>query len=320
MKRALITGIGGQDGSYLAELLLREGYEVHGLYRRSSVNNLSNIDHIKDRLFLHRGDVTDYGSLQRIVCDSAPNEIYHEADQDNVDWSFKTPSYTFDVTIKGVSNLLEVVRHYDAGNPETKVFIPCSAMMFGDATPPQKEDTPFNPQSPYAVGKASIYHLSRYYRQIDGMFVSTGILYNHDSVRRNGDYLLHRICKAAVLCSLGEMKEFVFPGDIDTYVNVGCAKEFVSYFHKILQLNAPDDFVIGGRYNLTIRELMSEAFRLVGENYLVFYKSGGVHRPGKIQTLSPDCSKLMYAVKSVPYERPEHILEALVKRYQQELK
>lgn len=317
MKKALILGVGGQDGSYLAEILLVAGYRVHGLYRHSSGNNLHNIDHIKHNLVLHKGDITDYPSLCELIRKEQFDEIYNEADQDNVDWSFQIPSYTIDVTVKGVSNLLEAVRRY---SEHSKVFIPCSAMMFGDAPAPQNELTPFNPQSPYACGKVSAYYLARYYRSVYKMWVTTAILYNHDSPRRTGDYLLHRIVKAAVK-SEHEPEWNFHIGNVDEWVSIGDAHEYMRGVYNSMQLDTPDDFVIGTEWCSPIRTIIEIVYSACGldyRNHVVTNQSS--HRPGKTQRLRADCSKARQSWQfGCTYDATRHI-PALIQRYRKEYK
>jgi len=185
MKRALILGIGGQDGSYLAELLLEKGYKVHGMLRRSSTDNTRNIKHFMDKVTLHQGDLADPLSVDRIIHEVDPHELYNEADQDNVGWSRSTPGYSVDITAGAVARLFESVRRM--GFSEIKIFQPVSSTMFGEPTTwPQTEETPLNPMSPYACAKAHAFHLAKYYREKHGVFISTAILYNTCIVERLG--------------------------------------------------------------------------------------------------------------------------------------
>jgi len=253
MKKAFITGVGGQDGSYLADILLGQGYQVHGLYRHSSKDTLQNVAHNlnNSRFILHQGDVTDALCLDRLIHDIDPHEIYHEADQDNVDWSFEHPAYQIEITVKAVTNLLSSVRTHC---PSARVFIPCSATMFGDAPAPQNENTPFNPQSPYACAKVAAYHIARMYRQNYGMFVTTGILYNHDSPRRNGNYLLHKIAKAAVY----QTALTLFNPEQE--VAVGYAREYMQYVTKVMRLSRPDDYIIYHAQPITVKALVDSIY------------------------------------------------------------
>ncbi|MCG2776729.1 MAG: GDP-mannose 4,6-dehydratase, partial [Desulfobacterales bacterium] len=198
MKRALILGVTGQDGSYLAEILLEKGYEVHGMVRRSATGNTRNIDHLindpelfNNRFFTHRGDMADLTSLYRIINTVSPDEIYNEADQDHVGWSYDMVGYSADITGAAVGRILEIIRQVD---PSIRFFQPCTSNMFGKSESLfQTETDPFNPQSPYACAKVMAYYLTRYYREAHGMFASTAILYNHESPRRTEEYVTRKI-------------------------------------------------------------------------------------------------------------------------------
>lgn len=261
-KRALIIGITGQDGSLLAANLLERGWEVHGLYRHSSINNLTRVTHLLPRLTLHRGDVTDYASVTDALRRSCPDVVFHEADQDNVAWSRDVPRYAADVTFGGTLNVLEAVREFcpDA----TRVFVPCSATVFGEpAASPQNEDTPFDPRSPYAVAKAGCYHLARMYRRERGMHVSTAILYNHDSHLRTEQYLLHKIARGAVRIARGGQKTLSL-GNLDQVVDIGWAPEFVDGIVRLMELDTPEDVVLGTGVGYTIGRLVTYALGLAG--------------------------------------------------------
>lgn len=259
-KRVLITGMGGQDGSHLADILLEQDCEVHGLYRHSSCDNLWRLKHCIDRGTLHKGDVTDPGAVNRIIRDVQPAELFHVADQDNVGWSKETPLHTVNVTIGGVVNVLEAVKLHA---PRCKVFVPVSATMFGMAKPPQSEWTPFDPQSPYACAKLAVHHLCRWYRKEHGLFVSTGIMFNHDSPRRCGDYLLQKICRGAVAIARGEQQTLTL-GNLNLRVDIGHAKEHMEAAVAMLQLPEPEEFVIGTGIAPTIRQMVDAAFHAAG--------------------------------------------------------
>lgn len=255
MKKALILGIGGQDGSYLADILLEQGWEVHGLVRRSSANNLWRIDHCSDKVTLHKGDLLDPLSLRRVIDSVAPEVIYNEADQDHVGYSHEVPSVSCDVTYKGVANLLEILREF----PRIKLFQPLSATMFGNALGPQTLETPFSPQSPYAVAKVAAYYLCKHYRERYNLRITCGILYNHDSIRRQGDYLLHKICKAAVRI-FEKDQEYLMLSNLEMKVDVGSAREFMWLISQIMQVDKAVDVVIGTGVATSIRELVMSAF------------------------------------------------------------
>lgn len=262
-KRALIFGIGGQDGSYLAEVLLRNGYVVYGTTRKSSVDNLWRIQHIKNNIKgVHRVELTDLYSIQKAIYATAPHEIYHEADQDNVGWSHSIPGYTFDVTVKGTLNILETVR---IGSKETKVFIPVSSTMFGDAPSPQDETTIHNPLSPYACAKLAVYQLARYYRQVHGLWVSTGILYNHDSPRRKGGYLLQEIMDQLFSIATGKSdKNNIVVGSLEQIVDIGYAREFAEGIHGILQCKVPTDIILSSGRSYKIFDIISRYVEFMG--------------------------------------------------------
>jgi GDPmannose 4,6-dehydratase len=246
MKRALILGIGGQDGSYLADILVEKGYKVHGLYRHTSVDNLWRVRHLieGDQIILHRGDMLDPSSLCRVIDESDPNEIYNEADQDHIEWSSSLPSYSFQVTTCAVANLLEIVRIHGRF---TKVFQPVSASMFGYPWEcPQTEATPL-----------------AHYRQAYGMFICTAILYTHDSPRRSRDYLLQRICSSALKIARGEQKKLELYG-LDHYVDIGYARDYMEAAHQMMQIPVSDDYVIGTGTVTQVRDIVEEAFKYIG--------------------------------------------------------
>ena len=301
-KRALILGVTGQDGSYLADILLERGYEVHGMYRRISSGNdhhWARIYHLRSKsdFILHQGDMLDTGSVERIIMDVTPQEIYNEADQDNVGWSYKTPGLSYQITSAAVGNILEMIRGVDKG---IKFFQPVSAMMFGDAPAKQNEDTPFNPQSPYACAKVMAYYLARYYRQVHNMFVCTAIFYNHDSPRRTEDYLLHKIAHSAVRMANGEQYKLML-GNLKMKVDIGYAKEYMEAANDIMQLGEPSDYIIATTVGISIDHLVRCAFHAAGGDvYSHYYCDAPMHkvgvdstfyRPGNQPTLVGDCSK-----------------------------
>ena len=290
MKKALITGVTGQDGSYLADILLERGYEVHGLYRRVSQGNFKNIDHIIKaepvEFHLHKGDITDASSVLRVIREVQPDELYHMADQDNVGWSYETPWLSSELTAKSVGTVLELVRTYCR---DCRVFIPCSATMFGAAEFPQTELTQFAPQSPYAVAKVAAYYWAQYYRETHKLHVVTGIMYNHDSPRRQGDYLLHKICRGVVN---GEAIEL---GDPSQRVDIGDAKEYMEVVHEMMQLPLPDFYVLGTGEAPTIGDVVNFVrAHSLGGNLSVRW--GHPDRPGAPPALSPDTTKLQRAL------------------------
>lgn len=252
MKRVLILGIGGQDGSLLADnLLARGGYEVHGLVRRSSTGNLRNIAHLEGKVTLHRGDLSDPLSIHKTILRADPHCVYNLADQDHVGWSDSHVGYNLDVTAGAVGRLLESVKTINGG---IRVFQACSATMYGPREEPITEDTPLNPQSPYACAKACAYHLCRMYRQRYGIFVACGILFNHDSPRRSPDYLPQQIARQAVEVLRGKRERIELRGP-NARVDVGWAPEYVEAMRLICEAEKPDDFVVGTGVSVRIAEL-----------------------------------------------------------------
>lgn len=328
-KRALILGVGGQDGSYLAERLLELDYDVFGLYRRSSVDNLWRIRHLLESTskltMLYKGDLLDQHSIREALVDCAPDEIYNLADQDDEGWSYSVPEYNLAVTVGAVGSLLEMVlglvRQGGVLPPSVRVLQPVSAKMFGDAAPPQNERTTLNPMSPYACAKAHAYHLAGYYREVHGLFVSTAILYNHDSPRRGPGYLLQTICRRAVDVAAGRAKNLAI-GDPDAIVDIGYAGDYVEGMRLILNYHTPDDFIIASGQSVSVRSLAMEALRVAGipsslvENLIV--KEDGYRRPGPPQILIGDCSEagslLGYCPKVNHTDLIEMIIESLRKR------
>ncbi|MBQ6175282.1 MAG: GDP-mannose 4,6-dehydratase [Clostridia bacterium] len=259
MKTALITGITGQDGSYLAELLLDKGYAVHGIIRRSSVPNTERIDHILPRLTLHEGDMTDASGLMRIVSQVRPDEIYNLAAQSHVQVSFEAAEYTGDVDALGVLRLLEAV--HTAGLDRTcRVYQASTSELYGKVEEvPQSETTPFHPYSPYAVAKQYGFWMIRQYREAYGIFACNGILFNHESERRGETFVTRKITRAAgrIACGLQDRLEL---GNLDSLRDWGYAKDYVECMWLILQQDHPDDYVIATGVQHTVREFVTWAF------------------------------------------------------------
>lgn len=319
--KALILGVTGQDGSYLAEILLEKGYEVHGLYRRSSTDNLGRIKHLEGKITLHKGDLADISSIEKAILASDCDVIYNVADQDSVPWSYETPGYSMDVTAGAVAKILEAVKQINKG---IRFFQPCSAMVFGDAPAPQNEETRFNPLSPYAVAKASAYYIARYYRQVHGMFVSTAILYNHDSPRRSEEYLLHKICYSAVRIARGKQTKIKL-GDLDAIVDIGYARDYMETVVSIMEHNKPDDFVVGHGTGKTIRDLVFFALSMAGistspstdiEDFVEI--DPGFKRPGKPQTLIADTKKLGREI-GYSYHLAAYTIQKIIEKAQEEM-
>ena len=248
--KCLILGVGGQDGSYLAEILLEQGHEVHGMYRRCSVNNLQRIEHIRDKVTLHVGDITDAGRVLCLVNSLQPDVIYNEADQDDVRCSPLAPSYQFDVTAKGVLNVLHAVERF---SPNTKVFQPLSATMYAPSSD-QTLASVIAPTSPYAIAKAAAYHTCVYYRD-KGVRVYTGIMYNHDSPRRGPGYLLQQLCSQAVAVEQG-FRDAISVHSPDAIVDVGYARDYMLAATKLVETDKPQDVIMRGSGQLSIYALI----------------------------------------------------------------
>lgn len=297
-KKALITGITGQDGSYLAELLLEKGYEVHGIVRRSSTFNTDRIEHVyKDphepdaRLFLHYGDLTDGQNITNLVLDLEPDEIYNLGAQSHVRVSFDSPAYTLQATGVGALNVLEAARQLNKHKP-TKVYQASSSEMFGDVVEvPQTENTPFQPQSPYACAKVYAFHQTVNYRQAYDLFAVNGILFNHESPRRGETFVTRKITRAATRIKLG-LQNKLFLGNLDAKRDWGYAKDYVEGMWLMLQHDVPEDFVLATGETQTIRQFLDYTFGyldLKWEDYVEI--DPRYFRPTEVNLLLGDCSK-----------------------------
>lgn len=263
MKKALITGITGQDGSYLAEFLLEKGYEVHGITRRSSILNTCRIDHIKDRIKLHDGDLSDSSSLIRIINLVQPDEIYNLAAQSHVQVSFDAPEYSGDIDALGTLRILEAVRILGL-TKKTKVYQASTSELYGKVEEiPQRETTPFHPYSPYAVAKQYGFWITKEYREAYGMFACNGILFNHESERRGETFVTRKITLAAGRIAEG-LQDHLELGNLDSLRDWGYAKDYVECMWLILQQDKPDDFVIATGVQHTVRDFAEKAFAANG--------------------------------------------------------
>jgi GDPmannose 4,6-dehydratase len=298
-KRALITGITGQDGSYLAEFLLERGYEVHGIVRRSSTFNTDRIDHLYQdphdqgaRLFLHNGDLTDGAGLRRILEKVAPQEIYHLGAQSHVKVSFDQAEYTADVVATGTLRLLEAVRDFSGRSSNgIRLYQAGSSEMFGSAPPPQSEQTPFCPRSPYAVSKVAAYWYARNYREAYGLFVANGILFNHESPRRGETFVTRKITRAASRIALG-LQEKLYLGNLDARRDWGYAKDYVEAMWLMLQQEQPDDFVIATGESHSVREFLEIAFSHVNLDWGKHVETDPRYfRPTEVDSLRGDPAK-----------------------------
>jgi GDPmannose 4,6-dehydratase len=268
MPKALITGITGQDGSYLAELLLEKGYEVHGIVRRSSSFNTDRIDHLyRDphesgvQLFTHHGDLSDSVSLTKLLYEVQPDEIYHLGAQSHVRVSFDIPEYTFDITGAGTLRILDAIR--ESGITDARIYQASSSEMFGSAPPPQSESTPFHPRSPYAVAKLAAYWAAVNYREAYGMFAANGILFNHESPRRGEKFVTRKITRALARIKAG-LQDKLFLGNLDAKRDWGYARDYVEAMWLMLQADEAEDFVIATGETHSVREFLEAAFEHAG--------------------------------------------------------
>jgi GDPmannose 4,6-dehydratase len=260
-RKAFITGITGQDGSYLAELLLEKGYDVHGLVRRSSSFNTWRIDHIRDRIALHYGDLVDQNSLVRTLGGVQPDEVYNLAAQSHVKVSFEMPEYTTDVTAQGVLRLLDALRELGL---KSRVYQAGSSEMFGLVQEtPQTERTPFHPRSPYGVSKVFGHWMAVNYREGYGMHVSNGILFNHESPRRGENFVTRKITMAVAAIKKGQQRELRL-GNLDAKRDWGYARDYVEAMWLMMQQEKPDDYVIATGETHSVREFLEEAFSYAG--------------------------------------------------------
>jgi GDPmannose 4,6-dehydratase len=296
-KRALITGITGQDGSYLAELLLEKGYEVHGLIRRSSSFNTERLDGIYQdphesgrRLFLHYGDLQDGVGLVTLLDRIRPDEVYHLGAQSHVRVSFDMPDYTGDTTGLSTVRLLEAIR---ASGTDCRFYQASSSEMFGASPPPQNEDTPFHPRSPYGAAKVYAYWVTRNYREAYGMFAVNGILFNHESPRRGETFVTRKITRAVARIKAG-LQDHLYLGNLDAVRDWGYAPEYVEAMWRMLQHDEPEDFVIATGTSYSVREFVQFAFDHAGldwENHVTH--DDRYQRPTEVDALIGDPSKAM---------------------------
>lgn len=294
-KRALITGITGQDGSYLAELLLSKGYEVHGIIRRASTFNTSRIDHIYQdpnlpnaKLFLHHGDLSSGEWILNLIYNLAPDELYHLAAQSHVKVSFDIPEYTGDITGLGTMRLLEAIRRSCA---KTRFYQASSSEMFGAAPPPQSETTIFQPRSPYAAAKVYAHWMSRIYREGYGLYAANGILFNHESPRRGETFVTRKITRS-VASILAGREEALYLGNLEARRDWGYTPEYVEAMWRILQQDEADDFVIGTGETHSVREFVEEAFTYAGLDWQKHVKiSERYLRPLEVDVLVADPEK-----------------------------
>ncbi len=296
-RRALVTGITGQDGSYLAELLLEKGYEVHGVVRRTSSLNRSRIDHLqhanpadggRPRFTLHYGDMTDSGGLNRLVKQIRPDEVYNLAAQSHVHISVDQPEYTGDAVALGVTRLLEAIR--TAGLP-ARFYQASSSEMFGSSPPLQNEETPFHPRSPYAIAKLYAHWMTVNYRAAHGMFACSGILFNHESPRRGENFVSRKVTRGVAQILSGREEKLKL-GNLEARRDWGDARDYVRAMWLMLQQDEPDDFVIATGEHRTVRELVATAFEMVGLDWQKYVLIDQAYiRPSEVDDLQGDSTK-----------------------------
>lgn len=313
MKKALITGITGQDGSYLAELLLSKGYKVYGLTRRTSTVNNERIQHIEDKVELIQGDLLDQSSLSAALMETKPDEVYNLAAQSFVKTSWNQPVLTGEFTALGVTRMLEAIRVVD---PKIKFYQASSSEMFGKVTEsPQRETTRFHPRSPYGVAKVYGHYITVNYRESYGIFACSGILFNHESPRRGLEFVTRKISHAVARISLGKQKQLDL-GTLEPKRDWGFAGDYVEAMWLMLQQKKADDFVIATGENHSVREFVQSAFEVVGikdwEKYVVANKSEHL-RPAEVDYLVGDYSKAKRILGWQPKTTFKGLVEMMVK-------
>ncbi len=304
MKKALITGITGQDGSYLAEFLLSKGYEVHGIIRRSSTFNTERIEHLyvdphkaEAKLFLHYGDLSDPGELTEIIYNIRPDEVYHLGAQSHVRVSFDMAEYTGNITGLGTIRLLDAIKR---AGIKTKFYQASSSELFGAAKPPQNENTPFYPRSPYAIAKLYAYWITVNYREAYNLFAANGILFNHESPRRGETFVTRKVTRAVARIKAG-LDDVLYMGNLDAKRDWGYAPEYVECMYLILQNGEPEDFVIGTGEAHSVRELLETAFGYVNLDYNDYVKIDPKYiRPTEVEYLLSDPEKARQKLNWIP--------------------
>jgi len=320
MKRALITGITGQDGSYLAEFLIAKGYEVHGIIRRASSFNTERIDHLyldphdpQSRLKLHYGDLSDGTGLRRILEIVRPQEVYNLGAQSHVKVSFEAPEYTADIVASGTLRLLEAVRDYvQIGGTQARVYQAGSSEMFGAAAPPQSERTPFYPRSPYAASKLAGYWYAVNYREAYNLFVANGILFNHESPRRGETFVTRKITRAVGRIKHGLQKK-LYLGNLDSKRDWGFAGDYVEAMWMMLQHATPEDFVVATGEAYSVRDFLIEAFGLAGLDWQDHVEIDPRYfRPTEVDFLQGDASKMRAALGWTPRTSFKRLVRMMV--------
>ncbi len=316
MKKAFITGITGQDGSYLAELLLSKGYEIHGLIRRSSTFNTDRIDHLyqdlhdpEARMYLHYGDLSVSGQLMDLLHDIRPDEVYHLGAQSHVRVSFDMPEYTGDVTGLGTLRLLEAIRKTGI---KTRFYQASSSEMFGAAPPPQSEETPFEPQSPYAAAKVYAYYIVKNYRKAYNIYACNGILFNHEAPRRGETFVTRKITRAATRIKLG-LQEKLYLGNLEAKRDWGFAGDFVEAMWLMLQQDEPDDFVIATGETHSVREFAEKVFEKLDLDYKEYVAIDQRYfRPAEVDVLLGDATKARKKLGWEPKVKFDQLIDMMI--------
>ena len=311
MKKALITGITGQDGSYLAELLLHKGYEVHGLIRRSSSFNTQRINHLfqdphekKRKLLLHFGDLHDASRLTALLSTIKPHEIYNLAAQSHVRVSFDEPENTGETTALGTTRLLEATR---LAAPESRYYQASSSEMFGATPPPQDETTAFYPRSPYGVSKVYSYWMTKNYREAHGLFAVNGILFNHESIRRGETFVTRKITKAAAKIKLGIQKK-LYLGNLEAVRDWGFAPEYVEAMWLMMQTDVPQDFVVATGQSFSVRDFLTASFSSLDLDWHDYVETDAIYfRPTEVDALIGDATKIRKNLGWEPRVGPDEL-------------
>lgn len=322
MKKALITGISGQDGSYLSEHLSNLGYEVHGIVRRHSVAENQNyrLQKLSNHVITHYGDMTDYPSLQRIVSEVMPDEIYNLAAMSHVRISFDMPSYTIQTNALGVLNLLEV---YRSTCPEAKFYQASSSEMFGNSVDDdgaQRLTTPMNPVSPYGCAKVMGYNLTRHYRHAYKLHACNGILFNHESPRRGSNFVTNKVVKHAVEIKHG-LRDKLELGNLDSKRDWGHSKDYVRAMHMILNHDTPDEFIVATGETRSVRDLCQHVFSVLDMNYKDYVVQNPIYmRPEELKYLRGDSSKIRNVLGWQPEYTFESMIDEMIERWENEIR
>ncbi len=320
-KVALISGITGQDGSYLAEFLLKKGYEVHGIVRRASTFNTSRINHLyqdphdkNPKLFLHHGDLADAGTIRKIIYQTKPDEIYNLGAQSHVKVSFEIPEYTMDITGNGALRVLEAIRDFqnDTGK-KVKFYQASSSEMFGSSPPPQNEKTPLSPQSPYGAAKIFAYNMTNLYREAYGIFAVNGILFNHESERRGETFVTRKITRGIARIKAGLDKK-LYLGNLNAKRDWGYSPEYMEAAWLMMQQPKPDDFVIGTGETHTVKEFIELAFKEAGlGNWKKYVEiDHQYYRPAEVNILVADATKAKKILKWQPKTKFKDLVKIMV--------